>query len=137
MPAVHFMVLLTGKIRVQRTYCSTHGYISVVPRYFIPLGTRSKTSTWYNKRQPKRAKSVDRNDRKLQVQYYCTCGSSGSGEHISAWRDSKAVLMVRAGDHWSFNISCRRQTYRETERQMTERERDRDRDSEREREIEV
>jgi hypothetical protein len=34
-----------------------------------------------------------------------SCGSSGSGEHKSACSDSNAVLIVRAGDHWSFKIS--------------------------------
>ncbi len=33
-------------------------------------------------------------------------GSSGSGEHISAWRLNNVVLIVRAGDHWSLRISC-------------------------------
>ena len=32
-------------------------------------------------------------------------GSLGSGTHKSAWSESKAVLMVKAGDHSSFKIS--------------------------------
>jgi hypothetical protein len=34
-----------------------------------------------------------------------TCGSEGSGEQSRDWTLSSAVLMVRAGDHWSFRMS--------------------------------
>jgi hypothetical protein len=35
-----------------------------------------------------------------------TWGSSGCGVQRSAWREMSAVLMVSAGDHWSFRMSC-------------------------------
>lgn len=34
-----------------------------------------------------------------------SCGSFGSGAHSKACSDKSAVLIVKAGDHSSFNIS--------------------------------
>lgn len=35
-----------------------------------------------------------------------TCGSSACGVQRRAWREMSAVLMVKAGDHWSLSMSC-------------------------------
>lgn len=50
--------------------------------------------------------NVHKKEEKKSQAFILTCGSSGSGEHMSACRESRAVLMVRAGDHWSFKMSC-------------------------------
>lgn len=40
------------------------------------------------------------------VVLFVTWGSSGCGVQRRAWREMSAVLMVSAGDHWSFRMSC-------------------------------
>jgi hypothetical protein len=41
-----------------------------------------------------------------------TWGSFGSGVARSAWRERRAVLRVRAGDHWSCGFGWEAQNYK-------------------------